>query len=519
MRTFYVARVVLAIRVLSAPLSATNPGLGTIEQPVNLGAKADPSSIPLGPVACESNYGYGIHPVISAPRPCWHGAMEWQGGTELDQNLAHVFGISVEPRDTTQVPTLPVVLHIKARPVPAYSPYSREQVLAATLHCLLRGVSASPGTPLVVEVATDDPADQDWAGKFAGEYVNASGRDGLPVDPTPVPGTRLETDAMGVTRVVFPDILKVPDAVPRPPVLIPFRLDGEGGPEVATWNLLPVWPGDTVEQPLDAICRPFGVSYDLFNPASPGIPEVHALIASGHSIHWSLQQTPEKSTAHLGFAGIDTGDLGAFLHALVFTLQPTAEQPLEITLQPYSNPEPYLAPFLKAGGWEEVKAGGDPSLRGTFVLDSSTGKLLRGSVPHTTVEGFGSGMLRVIATPPEDDPTEIPASLRSAYESSFMKKMKAKDFDPTAGEIQRDLGETTPDSMAWDFWHAGYRDAVLAYRDPSKLDIPPAPPEPDSTDELSQLRLDGWKAGTRRGLEFGKALMEATREEWKKSQP
>lgn len=519
MNISYLARVWLGIGALSAPLSATNPGTGTIEQPVNLGAKADPSAIPLGPVACESNYGYGIHPVISAPRPCWHGAMEWQGGTELDQNLAHVFGISVEPRDSTQVPTLPVVLHIKARPVPAYSPYSREQVLAATLHCLLRGVSASPGTPLVVEIATDDPADQAWAGKFGGEYINASGRDGLPVDPTPVPGTRLETDAMGVTRVVFPDILKVPGAAPRPPVLIPFRLGGDGGPEVATWNLLPVWPGDSVEQPLDAICRPFGVSYDLFNPASPAIPEVHALIASGRSIHWSLERTPEKTTALLGFVGIDAGDLGAFLHALVFTLQPTEEQPLEITLQPYSNPAPFFATYLDADGWEEAQAGGDPALRGTFVLDSSTGKLLRGSVPRTRVEGFGSDMLRVIETPPDDEMAEIPAGLRSDYESSFMRKMKARDFEPGTGEIELEAESMAPGSMAREFWLAGYRDAVLAYRDPSNLDLPPASPEPDSTDEFSQHRLAGWNAGNRRGLELGKALMESTRDEWKKSQP
>lgn len=69
---------------------------GTIEQPINLAGASNPASIPLGLAAYEANHGYGIQGIITAPRPCLHGAMTWPGGTELDQNLAHVFGISVD---------------------------------------------------------------------------------------------------------------------------------------------------------------------------------------------------------------------------------------------------------------------------------------------------------------------------------------------------------------------------------------------------------------------------------------
>ncbi|MCB1132951.1 MAG: hypothetical protein KDN05_17640, partial [Verrucomicrobiae bacterium] len=75
--------LILVMGCLALPLHATNAGLGTVDQPVNLGAQADPSRIPLGPVAVESNYNYGLGPAISAPRPSLHGAMEWEKGSIL----------------------------------------------------------------------------------------------------------------------------------------------------------------------------------------------------------------------------------------------------------------------------------------------------------------------------------------------------------------------------------------------------------------------------------------------------
>ena len=107
MKTFHSLRVcLLSWALLASPSAiahATVMSLGTVEQPVNLCAAADPSRIPLGPVAVESNHGYGIHEVIVAPRPCQHGAMTWKGGLELNQNLASAFGISLEIEDDTQI--------------------------------------------------------------------------------------------------------------------------------------------------------------------------------------------------------------------------------------------------------------------------------------------------------------------------------------------------------------------------------------------------------------------------------
>jgi len=78
-----VGRVLLMAVSLLSRAAATVVGLGTIEQPVNLGRRSDPASIPLGPVAYESNHSYGIHAVISASRACQHGTMELEKGEEL----------------------------------------------------------------------------------------------------------------------------------------------------------------------------------------------------------------------------------------------------------------------------------------------------------------------------------------------------------------------------------------------------------------------------------------------------
>jgi hypothetical protein len=198
--------------------------------------------------------------------------MELEKGQELEQNLARAFGISVEPVDPTLVPYSPVMLRVKSWPKPAYSPYSREQVLAATLQCVVRSTGGTPKTPLVVQVVTEDPADQAWAAKYAGKYITRPGDDGAPVEPTPVPGTKIETDAFGVTRVVFSGVSGKPALEARPPVWIPFRLGGESGPDEPTWILLPVWTGDDWAEPLDALGRPYTLFYDLFNPSTSFAP-------------------------------------------------------------------------------------------------------------------------------------------------------------------------------------------------------------------------------------------------------
>ncbi len=509
----YVRRVLLGAVSFISTAAATVVGLGTIEQPVNLGLRSDPASIPMGPVAYEANHGFGIHALISESRPCQHGAMEWPGGQELEQNLARAFGISVEPVDSTSVPYAPVVLRVNAWPKPAYSPYSREQVLAATLQCLIRSSGGSPKVPLVIQIVTEDPADQAWAAKFAGKYVTRSDDPKEPVEPTPVPGTKIETDDFGVARVVFPGVAGKPA---QPPVWIPFRLGGESGPDQPTWQLLPVWTGDNWQEPLNALGRPYLLFHDLFNPASAFTAQVNALFSRGQSKHWSLTRTPALTSASLDFDEVTEGDLAAFLHALVLSVRPTAEQPLEVILRPYRGPVPYFATCLDAGGWEEVKRGNDPALKGTLVLDAATGKLLRGTIPRHTLEGYGSGSLRVVGPREEDDTGKLSKELHGSYQWYFMNGMRGQEFEPSAEEIKLGFGEGKQDTMQSKFWHAGYREAVLEFLDPALLENPDAAPPPAADNELSRYRQSGWLAGHRRGMEIGTKILRERRAELEK---
>ena len=515
----YVAGLVVGAVHFISSAAATVVGLGTIEQPVNLGLRSDPASIPLGPVAYESNHGYGIHALISRSRPCQHGAMELQDGEELEQNLARAFGISVEPVDETSVPSAPVVLRVKSWPKPAYSPYSREQVLAATLQCLIRSSGGSPKVPLVIQVVTEDPADLEWAGKFAGNYITRSDDPKEPVVPTPVPGTKIETDGFGVARVVFAGVTGKPALEPRPPVWIPFRLDGESGPDQPTWELLPVWTGDNWEEPLDALGRPYLLFHDLFNPASSFATQVNALFSRGQWKDWSVTRAEEATSAYLSFDEVSDGDLAAFLHALVLSVRPTAEQPLEVTLRTYRRPVPYFESCLETGAWEKVKLGNDEALRGSFVLDAGTGKLLRGTIPRHNLEGYGSGSLRVVGPREEEDTGKLSKELHGSYQWYFMHGMKGQDFEPTAEEIKLGLGEGRQDTMQSKFWHAGYRDGVLEFLDPANLEKPGAAPPPAAENELSRFRQSGWIAGYRRGLEIGSRILTERRLELEKPSP
>ena len=515
----YVGRVLLGAVSFISTAAATVVGLGTIEQPVNLGLRSDPASIPLGRVAYESNHGYGIHALISESRPCQHGAMELEGGQELEQNLARAFGISVEPVDSTTVPYAPVVLRVKSWPKPAYIPYSREQVLAATLQCLVRSSGGTPKVPLVIQIQTDNPVDQEWAGKFAGKYITHPDDPKEPVEPTPVPGTKVETDAFGVPRVVFPGIGGKPAREPRPPVWIPFRLGGESGPDQPTWELLPVWTGDNWQEPLDALGRPYLLFHDLFNPASSFTTQVNALFSRGQWKNWSLTRTAGSTAAYLSFDEVSDGDLAAFLHALVLSVRPTEEQPLEVTLRPYRGPVSYFASCLEAGGWEKVMLGRDESLKGSFVLDAATGKLLRGTIPRHTLGGYGSGSLRVTGPREEDDTGKLSKELHGSYQWYFMDGMRGQEFEPSAEEIKLGLGEGRLDTMQSKFWHAGYRDAVLEFLDPARLEKPAAAAPPAGENELSRYRQAGWGAGSRRGYEVGTRILKERRLELEKAAP
>ena len=347
---------------------ATNVGLGTIEQPINLVTRSDPASIPLGTAIYETNYNYGIHAIISAARPCRHGTMAWEGGNELNQNLASVFGISVEPKDPTNVPYDPVVVRVKAWEKPAYSPYSKEQVVAATLHCLLRSVYASEKRPLRIEVVTEEGKDAAWSKKYAKSYITVDEENKPLASPTPVPGTRLETDHFGVTHVVFVGHKSKPNLA-KPDIMIAARLGGEGDNE-DTCALIPVWTASTGQHPrLNAAILPCGLYHDLFNPGTSLRADANTLPSSDRYL-WMNQRTEGNTTnVHLSVGGVPEHDLAAALYGILLTTQPTAANPTEITLRPTSWKHDKLGSFVSAKGWKKEDRGGSAAITCKFVFD------------------------------------------------------------------------------------------------------------------------------------------------------
>jgi hypothetical protein len=156
--------IALSLHFGCVPCLATSVGISTVEQPVNLVSHSDPTRIPLGRVGVMSNYDYGIHYKIVESRPSPQGGMKWKNGSELDQNLAAVFGISMEISDSSQILLAPVTLRLNAWKPPAYSPYTKEQVLAATIWCLIRSTGSSPERPLELKVVTESEDDKLLAG-------------------------------------------------------------------------------------------------------------------------------------------------------------------------------------------------------------------------------------------------------------------------------------------------------------------------------------------------------------------
>jgi hypothetical protein len=410
----------LAASFATTDCPATNVGLGTIEQPVNLGAESDPARIPLGAVATESNYSYGRGPVITAPRPSMHGAMEWKSGSELDQNLASVFGIEVDNHD---LPHSPATIHLKARPAPPYSPYTKDQVLAATIHCLLRSNSGRPKSPIQLKFTVDSPDDQPLAEKYGKDYINAPDNfDDPPVEATTVPGTKLETDRLGITWVVFPEVKSTAAKPPRRPVMIPFRLGGESGPEDPTWQLLPVWTGTsfTREQSLEILGRPYPLFYDCFQPGNGVVQDSNALFSSeprGSIYQFEVTATGESTDARLVYPDTSGETLAATILALVVSSQPTEDRPLNVTLITQNDSPPaWFESFKTCPEWETAHSQGSKvTLTCSFAWDPETAALSQGAVPSAEIVRTTNGAIfievpskPVERKPPAEEPPPMP---------------------------------------------------------------------------------------------------------------
>jgi hypothetical protein len=270
-------------------------------------------------------------------------------------------------------------------------------------------------------------------------------------------------------------------------------------------NLFPVWVGDTWHDRLEAIGEPYALFHDLWR--GHGSPEVNALLRSGSSVEWGAQETPEQTSISIGFAEISKEDLAAAIYAAILSVQPTAEKPLEIQLQPHLDATGIAAFVAGSPGWED-------GFRCVFVLDPKTRKLLRGSVPGVTVAADGTGGITLMKSEPS--PADANAERdRDLYANLYQQQVIFKDFEPTLDEFRKFSPEGKQEGLVWETWRAGYRDAFLAYRDLAKLQRPPAAPLLESKDSLAQTRDAGWRAGNARGFKIASDLWAAYQKEFK----
>lgn len=469
---------------------ATSVGPVTIEQPINLGAKSDPARIPLGRVGVICNYSYGLHRMIGEPRPCPNGAMRWEGGSELDQNLASIFGISVEPEDSTQIRPFPVTLRVKSWRPPGYSPYTKEQVLAATLWCLIRSVGGTPELPLVVQVVAEGADDKVLVEKYSGKYVTQPGEDQKEIPPVKVPGSAIEVDAKGIASVVFSEVTQKPTFRPLSPAMIILASGGDGD---AGWYLLPVWGnGNQDDLPLKLCAMPTTICYSAWRTG--GRVEANSFLADAGSYSFDVQQGNNGDSVDIRNPRVPQDTLAAEILALVITAQPTELRPLTISIRLEEYGLATYPAFRSAPGWQETRH--DPhniELKCEFVWDASARKLVKGSVPLVEINASIDFITMTSEQPlPPSAAKNLVALVRSRIQNGIhdgtllAEKNMATDMLPDSG-LRRQIGI------------AGYYEALATHCNESSIpDKTPEDPFKFGNPEFDQVRRMGWTIGMNR---------------------
>ena len=363
----------LALLCASQSLLATTQVVTLVNQPINLGARADPSRIPLGTVVADTNHGFSRHRPITAPRPCTHGILKYPKGIELNMNLASAFGINVRADDCLPRFT-DVIIEVKDWPIPAYSPYRKDQVVTALIHCLLRTVPPMRTEPLRIRIRAENPDEARSLEKFSVNYRSAAD---LPVE------SHLHSDARNVTWVVFSDA-KAPsaEALRRPPpVVVPTCLSDESDHAGGRFYLVPVWAGDDWNDPTSLFVQPITLYHDLFDRANTGSPDINYLTES--QLFWGTELRERGGEYHLRLNTRVSKDappknvshaLCAILFAAVLTTQPTEQKPLNVYLSVNPDWLDSLEAFTSDPNWTD--------LRGRLVWDPTTRKITSGSIPQ-----------------------------------------------------------------------------------------------------------------------------------------
>ena len=494
--------------MIPAACLATAVGTGTIEQPVNLGPNSDPGRIPLGAVGTISNHNYGIHHVIGEPRPCPDGSMRWKGGTELDQNLASVFGISVEPEDSTSVPGAPVTLRMKPWKPPGYSPYTREQVLVATLWCLLRSSGGTPERPLEVRVVAEGRADRPLEKKYSGKYITRPGEDEKEVPPPKVPGAIIEEDGRGIAWVVFPEVKKKAPAAAAPPTMILSEMGGEIDTGDGMWDLLPVWGnGSGQGVPLHLSSWSASMSYSCYH--SHGRGEANAFLTSQAILYFDVHREDTGDSVAIGHPFVPQAMLAAEILALAVAAQPTEKRPLKVAIWVEERGLARYPAFRGAPDWKEIRRDEhNIVLECEFVWDPAARKLIKGSVPLVKLNT--QGRFTIVALP-HDSPAEEMAkevangTLRrindGIHDRSLLAENNMADDMLSRTGLQREIGK------------AGYYEALALYCNETKiLDKPQEDPVRFGNSELDQYHRMGWDLGMNRGQSIAKEARKSVEE-------
>ena len=481
--------------VIPTACMATNVETGTIEQPVNLGSNSDPARIPLGAVGTISNYTYGIHRVIGEPRPCPDGTIRWEGGTELDQNLASVFGISVEAEDPTQVRSAPVTLRVKPWKIPGYSPYTKEQVLAATLWCLIRSAGGTPDSPLDVRIVAEGQEAKSLE-KYSGKYVTSPGKDEKEVPPPKVPGTVVEEDGRGIAWVVFPEVKKRSQTPAAPPAMILFEKNGDDDSGDGMWYLLPIW-GSGIEKgaPLQLNSWSASMCYSCWH--SHGRGEANAFLAG----RLDVEHGEKGDLVGIRDPFVPQATLAAEILALVVAAQPTEKRPLTVAIRVEERSLARYPAFQVAPGWKETRHNEhNIALECEFVWDATARKLNKGSVPLVKLNTQGG--FTVEALPHESPAEEVAKEIakdtlrrinQGIHDGSLLAEKNMADDMLSRFGLQREIGK------------AGYYEALAQFCNETKV---PDKPLEDlfrfGNSELDQFHRMGWDIGMNRGQAIGK---------------
>lgn len=392
-----------ALFLLAPVLKASNAAVSMIPQPANLVGDSIPGCIPLTSSVCYANYNYGIHAMISAPSPFISGPVEWKSGIESNHNLASVFGIRVDPTDGTMVPQSPVNIHIKNWPAPVYSPHTKSEVLAATIHCLLQSSGPSADTPLKINILTENKKDQSWAGQYDKKYVLLPGADGKPVVPTKVGDSILTTDGYGTQHVIFPKKNPKHLTPKARPVILPVSYgnfaDGESLPA-----LVPVWPGTDptgyIKDPLQTIGLPQTHFYNRFHSGFRFSLESNPLLTNKQYFSINFLKNQDSVEARMSVLNQPLTDLAAGFAAAAMTAKLHHGKALKITVDCYSDESGVLDDLLKTPGWEEAEVAGRTAATTVFDYDPKTKKLIKGTLPGKVVlKSFPNGSVYLDVKP------------------------------------------------------------------------------------------------------------------------